>query len=172
MMQKIFACWLDPRCVVSHVLNVNVGYIHIRNEDGHMETIHDKATGERKGAIQIISWFHRARDTLDGYGSGAWIAAMVIGFVVLWPVGLALLTYLIWSGRMGSWRSCGRKSHKRSSGNTAFDAYREATLKRLEEEREAFEAFVDRLRAAKDKAEFEQFMAERNKPTMQESSAY
>jgi hypothetical protein len=49
------------------------------------------------------------------------------------------------------------------TGNAAFDAYREATLKRLEEEQDAFRAFLDRLRRAKDEAEFEQFMADRRR---------
>ena len=48
-----------------------------------------------------------------------------------------------------------------STGNRAFDAYREETLKRLEEEADEFQAFLKRLRDAKDKAEFDQFMAER-----------
>jgi hypothetical protein len=52
--------------------------------------------------------------------------------------------------------------HKfRSSGNSAFDAYKADTLRRLEEEQEAFESFLQRLRDAKDKAEFDQFMEER-----------
>jgi hypothetical protein len=49
----------------------------------------------------------------------------------------------------------------RPSGNHAFDEYREETLKRLEEEAEAFQSFLERLRMAKDRTEFEQFMAER-----------
>jgi hypothetical protein len=48
-----------------------------------------------------------------------------------------------------------------SSGNKAFDEYREATLKRLEEEQRDFHTFLDKLRQAKDKAEFDQFMADR-----------
>jgi hypothetical protein len=48
-----------------------------------------------------------------------------------------------------------------SSGNRAFDEYRADTLRRLEEEQKAFAAYLDRLRFAKDKAEFDQFMAER-----------
>ena len=52
----------------------------------------------------------------------------------------------------------------RSSGNSAFDAYREDTIRRLEQEQEAFEAFLQRLRDAKDKAEFDQFMDDRAKP--------
>ena len=51
------------------------------------------------------------------------------------------------------------------TGNTAFDAYREETLKRLEEERDAFVSFLEQLRAAKDRAEFDQFMANRSAPT-------
>jgi hypothetical protein len=48
-----------------------------------------------------------------------------------------------------------------SSGNRAFDEYREATLKRLEEEQREFRTFLDNLRHAKDRAEFDQFMAQR-----------
>lgn len=64
--------------------------------------------------------------------------------------------------------SCNRKSRKkwntiesRSTGNSAFDAYKADTLRRLEEEQDKFEAFLGRLRDAKDKAEFDQFMDER-----------
>ena len=48
-----------------------------------------------------------------------------------------------------------------SSGNRAFDEYREATLQRLEEEVREFREFLDRLKMARDKSEFDQFMAER-----------
>jgi hypothetical protein len=48
-----------------------------------------------------------------------------------------------------------------SSGNRAFDDYRAETLKRLEDEQREFREFLDRLRFAKDKTEFDQFMAER-----------
>ena len=47
-----------------------------------------------------------------------------------------------------------------SSGNRAFDEYRTETLKRLEEEQVEFRDFLDRLRHAKDKEEFDQFMAQ------------
>ena len=50
---------------------------------------------------------------------------------------------------------------EQSSGNRAFDEYREDTLRRLEAEQREFKEFLDRLRHAKDKAEFDQFMAER-----------
>lgn len=69
---------------------------------------------------------------------------------------------------MFSKSSCGPRTHRhtrhaafKSSGNSAFDAYKADTLRRLEEEQGSFEAFLERLRAAKDKSEFDQFMADR-----------
>jgi len=53
---------------------------------------------------------------------------------------------------------CGRS---RSSGNRAFDDYRQETLRRLEDEQREFKEFLERLRFAKDRQEFDQFMAER-----------
>lgn len=50
-----------------------------------------------------------------------------------------------------------------SSGNRAFDDYRADTLRRLEEEQREFKEFLERLRFAKDRAEFDQFMAERRR---------
>lgn len=122
-------------------------------------------------------------ETLDDIGKPAWIATMVLGFVLFWPVGLAVLAYMLWSGRMtcgwkggrGRWESRFSdgfskarsrfeqevKGFSSTSGNRAFDDYREATLKRLEEEEREFRSFLDRLRQAKDKSEFDQFMADR-----------
>jgi len=54
--------------------------------------------------------------------------------------------------------------HGGSTGNSAFDSYRDETLKRLEDEQNAFQTFIQRLREAKDKAEFDQFMDDRSKP--------
>lgn len=48
------------------------------------------------------------------------------------------------------------------SGNQAFDEYRETTLQRLQDEQQEFEAFLDRLRKAKDKEAFDEFLAERS----------
>lgn len=110
-------------------------------------------------------WFSRAEDWLDDKGKGAWIAAMVLGFIFFWPVGLALLFYMIWSKRMFN-KGCRTRTRShghsfRTSGNTAFDSYKADTLRRLEEEQDAFESFLNRLREAKDKAEFDQFMTDR-----------
>ncbi|WP_299149934.1 DUF2852 domain-containing protein [uncultured Tateyamaria sp.] len=114
------------------------------------------------------SWFSKTEAWLDHKGKGAWIAAMVLGFIFFWPVGLALLFYMIWSKRMFS-KSCSTRrmgnamSTMRSTGNSAFDAYKADTLRRLEEEQHNFESFLERLRDAKDKSEFDQFMDERAK---------
>ena len=58
-----------------------------------------------------------------------------------------------WHGRHGP----------KASGNNAFDEYREETLRRLEDERKDFRDFLARLRHAKDKAEFDQFMNDRRR---------
>jgi hypothetical protein len=63
------------------------------------------------------------------------------------------------SGGFGGWGG------PPSSGNRAFDDYRAETLKRLEDEQREFRDFLDRLRFAKDKTEFDQFMAERRNRT-------
>ena len=133
---------------------------------------------------------------LDELGKPAWIALMILGFVFWWPIGLVILAFILGSGRMGCWNhrgmDCGQGGRQRmqdkmdsmrgrmsggygrwgyapSSGNRAFDDYRAETLRRLEEEQSEFRNFLDRLRMAKDKSEFDQFMAERrNRPQPQE----
>lgn len=55
-------------------------------------------------------------------------------------------------------------SHLQTNGSSAFDDYRAETLRRLEREQGEFQEFVEHLRAAKDKAEFDQFIAERRAP--------
>ena len=64
-------------------------------------------------------------------------------------------------GRMDRFRTGGDWFGPSTSGNHAFDDYREETLKRLEEEQREFKDFLARLRFARDRAEFDQFMAER-----------
>ena len=49
----------------------------------------------------------------------------------------------------------------RTSGNRAFDEYRAETLRQLEAEQRAFQEYLTRLRLAKDRAEFDEFMADR-----------
>jgi len=108
------------------------------------------------------------------------IVLTILGFMFWWPIGLAVLAFMLWSKRNGCagyrrhgagrdgggpwthWkRWAGGDAAPPSSGNRAFDDYRAETLRRMEEEQKDFGAFLDRLRFAKDKAEFDQFMAER-----------
>ena len=126
----------------------------------------------RPGGIRNA--FRRAEAWLDQRGKWAWIAAMVLGFIIFWPVGLALLAYMIWGKQMFA-RSCGHRRHHdnhhawgrhamragQPTGNRAFDDYKAQALRRLEEEQEAFEAFLQRLRSSKDKSEFDSFMEDR-----------
>jgi hypothetical protein len=103
-----------------------------------------------------------------------WIALAILGFVLWRPLGLAVTACLIWSGNMrccgfgfGNWGDdTSRQAHDgwaapRAGGNRVFDEYRAETLRRLEEEERDFREFLSRLRKAKDKAEFDQFMSER-----------
>ena len=63
-------------------------------------------------------------------------------------------------GRMERFRGRGDWFGPSSSGNRAFDDYRAETLKRLEDEQREFKEFLERLRFAKDRSEFDQFMAD------------
>ena len=116
------------------------------------------------------------------------IAMMIIGFMIFWPLGVAMIAYIIWGDRLDQFKSdvnnatekascmfkrseSSFKSHSRT-GNVAFDDWREAELKRLHEERmkldamrAEFDDYARELRRAKDEAEFKGFMAERAKRT-------
>jgi hypothetical protein len=132
------------------------------------------------------------------YGRPFWIAATILGFILWWPVGLAMLVFgcagrkmmrrAFQGGWQGSapgqwhntmnggggggcgWAPWGRQARDRRrwgggapSGNQAFDDYRAETLRRLEDEQQEFIDYLERLRRAKDKSEFDQFMAERRR---------
>ncbi len=116
----------------------------------------------------------------------ATIALMVLGFIFFWPLGLAMLAYIIWGDRLGdfkrsvndktdsmfsSFRNCGKSESfgfGGTTGNAAFDDWRREELdrlaeerRRLEEARADFEAYATELRRARDKEEFDRFMNER-----------
>lgn len=115
----------------------------------------------------------------------ATIALMVVGFMVFWPLGLAMLAYILWGDRLsgfdGDWSKTGRSlfggCRKRGprlhrTGNVAFDDWRDQELERLNEERrkldelrDEFDTYARELRRAKDQQEFDRFMAERAKGT-------
>lgn len=121
------------------------------------------------------------------------VGLMILGFVFFWPLGLAMLAYILWGDRLrASWseiegrvrgagdRFGGRLGNRFDfrpeftagrTGNVAFDEYRERELKRLEEERRRidtlraeFDEFLRNLRRAKDQEEFDGFMAGRSTP--------
>ena len=112
------------------------------------------------------------------------VVGTVLGFMIYWPLGLAMIAYVVWGDRFmnegqeltAKLRKFGRQGGLTPShgftrtGDVAFDDYREATLKRLEEERAQLEAqerefadFMKELRRARDKEEFDRFMASRDK---------
>lgn len=146
-----------------------------------MHSTYDTA---RSGGIRAT--FRRGEGWLDQRGRWAWIAAMVLGFILFWPVGLALLAYMIWAKRMfsstcrnrreghdaqaQSWGQHGYRAAQ-ASGNNAFDTYKSKALRQLEDEQEAFEAFLQRLRNSKDKSEFDSFMEERARATAVQDEA-
>jgi hypothetical protein len=118
------------------------------------------------------------------------ILAMVLGFIVFWPLGLAVIGWKFWqrkSGYQGDIVAFGREkwnanwgagrwsvaashwpgsgSGTGSTGNRAFDEWRATELARLEEERKRliaaereFAEYMENLRHAKDREEFERFM--------------
>ena len=109
------------------------------------------------------------------------IGLMILFFAVgLWPLGLLAIAYMMYGKEMGidlsNWgsaKSSAKKAAKgfswqsnrtSTSGNAAFDAWREAEIERLEEEkrkldeaRDAFEEHMKELRMARDREEFDAF---------------
>lgn len=116
------------------------------------------------------------------------ILAIVFGFIIYWPVGLALLIWKLWRLKedptwdisrafddlRGSFNRSGfgGNGFSSASGNTAFDAYKRETLERLEaerrklaEEEREFANFMDELRRTRDRESFDRFMqSRRNAP--------
>ncbi|GLK81161.1 DUF2852 domain-containing protein [Methylopila turkensis] len=126
------------------------------------------------------------------------IALTAIGFIVFWPLGLAMVVYVVWGERIAAWAKSpanplkaggpfanarraaedfgrnvrGDFGRKAATGNAAFDAWRDAELRRLNEERAkldettaAFEAHLRAERGGQDdtrqREEFDRFMRER-----------
>jgi Protein of unknown function (DUF2852) len=111
----------------------------------------------------------------------ATVALTVAGFMVFWPLGLAMLAYVLFGDRFegfkreanatvdGMFRSCRKSSSYSATGNVAFDEWREKEIERLNEERRKldelradFEEELRELRRAKDQEDFDRFMAKRN----------
>jgi hypothetical protein len=117
--------------------------------------------------------------------NGINVILMVVGFFIFWPLGLAMIAYILWGDRIKSMfnqakgqmnsstssRNCrGRGKNKyRPTGNVAFDEYREDKLRHLEEEQKRinqmqtdFDDFLYNLRKARDQEEFDRFMNNRD----------
>jgi len=116
------------------------------------------------------------------------IGLMVLGFIFFWPLGLAMLAYILWGEKFGgsaeraqAWvkdkkhwaKNCGteRRGFRHASGNAAFDDYRQEQMKRLDEERKrldeevhAFQEYMRNLHMARDREEFDRFMRDRKAP--------
>ena len=113
------------------------------------------------------------------------IAMMVIGFMIAWPLGLAMIAYIIWGERLDAFKQDVNKatdkvadtfksatgaSRTTYSGNAAFDEWREIELSRLAEERKKldetmaeFDSYQRDLRRARDKEEFDEFLKSRKR---------
>ncbi|PTV94768.1 uncharacterized protein DUF2852 [Rhodobacter aestuarii] len=133
---------------------------------------------ERPGVVT------RALNWLDERGPMSWVIVMIGSFIFAGPLGLLVLGFILITGRF-SGRKC-RSLHAgcpsrydlrmhfkaaRPTGNAAFDAYKADTLARLEREQDEFEAFLHRLREARDKAEFDQYMEERARAAAAETAS-
>lgn len=135
-----------------------------------MTYIHTSAphTADRPGTVRrVLNW-------LDARGPMSWIVVMIGAFIFAGPFGLVVLGFILMTGRFSA-KACRARGAggfgpnalrfhlhgMRPTGNAAFDAYRADTLTRLEREQDDFEAFLARLREARDKAEFDQYLDER-----------
>jgi Protein of unknown function (DUF2852) len=99
------------------------------------------------------------------------LLAVLTGFAIFPPLGVAALAYFIWNGRrhagrgghhrmMGEGR-CGVRGGRGRTGNSAFDDYRAQVLNDLEAERQSFAAHREAERRSRDQAAFDAFKAKR-----------
>ena len=110
------------------------------------------------------------------------IAMMVIGFMIFWPLGLAMLAYILWGDRLDGFKAgvdratdsvnetFARTTRRPNTGNVAFDDWHESELARLKEERRKldetiaeFESHKREARREKDTREFDDFMETRKR---------
>ena len=114
---------------------------------------------------------------LDELGELAWVPVVLLAAVMAWRSRSALLAGLGGSGRLalrgaqaglpGNWITGPVAAFRwalgirQTSGNGSFDVYRDDALRRLEDEQREFRAFLARLHQARDRSEFDAYMAER-----------
>lgn len=103
------------------------------------------------------------------------IPVTIVALNVFWPAGVVIAIILAWRGGFAptgrpapaprniedAVKSLMPTTAQKTSGNARFDAYRTDMIERLEMEQRNFENFLGRLREAKDKSEFDDFMDER-----------
>jgi hypothetical protein len=103
--------------------------------------------------------------------AGFAISVSIVAMALFGLIGIALAVFLAWQwGRVAVFGPAqprlapdtGEAPSPAPSGNAAFDAYRDDMLARLEAEQVQFEAFLHRLRHARDAEEFDRFMHDRN----------
>ncbi|WP_306250012.1 DUF2852 domain-containing protein [Parvularcula sp. IMCC14364] len=132
------------------------------------------------------NWRHQLRPAWTPLN----IAIMVVSFMtgVFWFVGVFMIAYMIWGRDWGldfsTWgnveQSMNRmgdnlksafdgKAQSNRTGNAAFDEWRDAEIKRLEEERkkledakQEFQSYMEELQKARDKEEFDRFWSQWN----------
>ncbi|MEZ5739726.1 MAG: DUF2852 domain-containing protein [Burkholderiaceae bacterium] len=114
--------------------------------------------------------------------AGPWrIAAIVLGFIIFWPIGLALLAWTLWRDQIkafplvqkltGTREAIAPHMHAymaRRPDNAALAEYLDREQQRLRQEQEklaelvrAFEQFRDAERRSADQRSFDQFLRER-----------
>ena len=97
------------------------------------------------------------------------LAGLGIAFLIARPLGFALLAFMLFKAARRRW-GFGRMGAgpgfalRRPSGNSAMDEKRRATLEALAEEEKAFTEFERRQREAREREEFDRFVAERKTP--------
>jgi hypothetical protein len=115
----------------------------------------------------------------SGYGPTPWMffgPMMMLGVMAIFMTGMFFMLRAMQRHRteapgVGRTGLCGvgvwpsghdtRATVTPDSQHSAFEKYRAQTLQRLDQEQKEFQEFIVRLREAKDKAEFEQFMVDR-----------
>lgn len=103
------------------------------------------------------------------------LLAVLAGFAIFPPLGVAALVYFVWNARRQAWsggpafamgeaRSCGG-SRRGRTGNVAFDEHRAKVLNELDAERQAFAEHRAEQRRKQDQEAFDAFQAKRTSVT-------
>ena len=134
---------------------------------------------------------HRSRGHCCGWGrKGNWggfnIAAMVLGFIIFWPLGLFILFWVMsgrnvkelpqgirdtWARMTGHWNNGNGVYSTGSNDNVVFNEYQDAQYDRIREIREEIKERTRRFREFRanakrraDEEEFSRFMNDRPEP--------